>query len=397
MMFMSSQQGSLAPRTLSVLLILSLISSCIELEIAAPVFPEMASVFHASTHSIGTTVTINLIAFAVASLVYGPLADRYGRRPVMIAGNVLLLIGTTACVLAPSLLLLLIARAVQGAGAATSAVVVSAIIADVYSPKDAGKLYGIMNFIFTSLMAGSPVVGVGAHYLLGWQGPYVVVALTVAIATLALVWKLPETKSCAQESVQSLDVTHYLALLKCPRFLRLASIPNFLYAFCVTFTTSASFLLIDNLNVSPRSYSLLQGSLLGVYAVTSLLTGRLGFSLATSIKWGVSFVTGGSLFLVVASTPLSITTAAALVYIGSALLYPVIFAESMTVFPHLRGYASSFIMASRYATCAVSTMVSTFVFRGSVESFTLPLVGIGIVVLLLTGYTAYEVSRRRDI
>lgn len=146
-------------RFLPVLLVLSLINSCIELEISAPGFPEMMKYFQASTVQISLTITYNLIGFCLAALIYGPLSENYGRRMVMIIGNGILAIGALGCVLAPNLEWLYVSRLFQGLGAATSAVIVSAIIADVYPLRKAASLYGIMNAVFTLVMALAPTLG----------------------------------------------------------------------------------------------------------------------------------------------------------------------------------------------------------------------------------------------
>ncbi|MEY3196900.1 MAG: hypothetical protein RLZZ59_268, partial [Pseudomonadota bacterium] len=144
---------------LNFLLIFALLNSCIELEISAPSFPDVVTYFAVSERMVGLTITYNLVGFCLASLVHGPLSEYYGRRPVMVVGNFVLAVGAVGCALAPSLEFLLLSRFIQGIGAATSAVVVSAIIADVYYGDKAAKLYGFMNAFFTAVMAISPILG----------------------------------------------------------------------------------------------------------------------------------------------------------------------------------------------------------------------------------------------
>src|SRR5437868_14748147 len=110
------------------LLILSLISCCIEVDISVPSFPDMAHYFQVSYVSIQLTIAVNFAGFCLASLFYGPLSDCYGRRKIMLIGNFLLLIGAAACVFATSLNILLLARFIQGLGASCSAVLVFTMI-----------------------------------------------------------------------------------------------------------------------------------------------------------------------------------------------------------------------------------------------------------------------------
>ena len=146
-------------KILPYLLIIALLNSCIELEISAPSFIDIATYFSVSAAVVGSTITYNLFGFSLASILYGPLSESYGRRRIMLIGNGILTIGAIGCVIASSIDWLLMARFIQGLGAATSAVVVSAIVADVYDSRQSAKLYGIMNAVFTSVMAISPVLG----------------------------------------------------------------------------------------------------------------------------------------------------------------------------------------------------------------------------------------------
>ena len=111
----------------------------------------------------------------------------------MLMGNGILAIGAIGCVIAPSISFLLFARFIQGLGAATSAVVVSAIIADRYKTKEASKLYGLMNAVFTTLMALAPVMGGFINNAIGWRGNYGVVALICGASWFLLMAFLPET------------------------------------------------------------------------------------------------------------------------------------------------------------------------------------------------------------
>ena len=175
------------------LLIFALINSCIELEISAPSFPSIMSYFGVAEDIVGLTITTNLIGFCIAASLYGPLSDAFGRRRIMLMGNGILAIGAIGCVIAPSISFLLFARFIQGLGAATSAVVVSAIIADRYKTKEASKLYGLMNAVFTTLMALAPVMGGFINNAIGWRGNYGVVALICGASWFLLMAFLPET------------------------------------------------------------------------------------------------------------------------------------------------------------------------------------------------------------
>ena len=92
------------PMILPFLLIFALINSSIELEISAPSFPNIMQDFQTSESMVGLTITYNLVGFCLASLVYGPLSECFGRRKIMLNGNAILAIGALACVFVTSIL-----------------------------------------------------------------------------------------------------------------------------------------------------------------------------------------------------------------------------------------------------------------------------------------------------
>ena len=140
------------------------------------------------------TIAVNFFGFCLSSVAYGPLSDCYGRRNVMLIGNAIMLIGAVLCVVAHNIELLLIARFIQGFGASTSAVVVFAMIADVYETDKAAKLIGLMNSLITVFMSITPLAGGFINNLVGFRGNYFIIALVSVISWIMLYFQLPETK-----------------------------------------------------------------------------------------------------------------------------------------------------------------------------------------------------------
>ena len=108
------------PRRFLPLLILSLIACCIEVDISVPGFPDMGRHFNVEDGIIQMTIAYNFLGFCLGAAIYGPLSDAYGRRPIMIWGNAILLLGAIGCVIAPSIPFLLATRLIQGIGASAS-------------------------------------------------------------------------------------------------------------------------------------------------------------------------------------------------------------------------------------------------------------------------------------
>lgn len=262
-------------KSLPFILMFALINSCIELEISAPSFPDIVVAFNTSESMVGLTITYNLIGFCLASLVYGPLSDCFGRRRIMLIGNAILVIGAIACVIATSISWLLIARIIQGIGAATSAVVVSAIIADVYKAEQAAKLYGLMNAVFSTMMAFAPIIGGIINYQIGWRGNYGAVAIICVISWFFIYLLLPETKS----EVEKLNIREllngYKQLFSSVSFLSAATAPSLLYGGYMAFVAIAPFIYMNNFNLDMASYTFNQGAIITSFAITSAAFGQI--------------------------------------------------------------------------------------------------------------------------
>lgn len=369
------------------LYIISLIACCIEVDISVPSFPGLVEYFNTTESLAQQTVSINFLAFFIGSLIVGPLADAYGRRPVMIAGNAILMIGALNCVWAPSVFFLLLARFIQGLGASTSAVVVFAMIADTYKGRKATQLIGLMNCAFTCLMAVSPVIGSYLNEIFGWRGSYAVVAIISVISWLSLVFALPETLKIKKSISLRKSVHDLKCLLRSHLFLQASFSPTLLYASYLSFITSASFLYIKTFKLSIHLYALHQAFIVGMFAVISVFSGII-LKYVSSLKCillGIGISSGGVLaFLLVSIISPSVlltTITVSLFAIGSALFYPVVFAASLEIFPNIKGTVTSLIMSKRALIVAFSTFVTGYFYNGDP-------VRIALIMTILTGISA---------
>ncbi len=352
------------------LYILSLIACCIEVDISVPSFPALVEYFETTESLAQHTVSINFLGFFISALIVGPLADAYGRRPVMIIGNAILMIGALGCVWAPTISILLFSRFVQGIGAATSAVVVFAMIADTHKGEKATQLIGLMNCALSCLMAASPVVGCYLNEAFGWRGSYTIVALFSFISWSLLALALPETLAIKRPIDLKELFNNTTNLLKNKAFLQTSIAPSLLYAAYLSFITCASFLYMQTFKLSMHLYALHQALIVAVFALVSLLSGNIlkhiGPRKCVSVGIGLSIV-GTSAFLLVSLVAPSeaLTTGTISIFaIGSALFYPVVFTSSLEIFPNFKGSATSLVMGKRAIIVAFVTWTTGSFYNG---------------------------------
>ena len=217
------------------------------------------------TRELGTTVataqltmSVLILAFGLAQLVWGPVADRHGRRPVLLAGIVLYLTAVLAGMSAPHIDLLIVARGAQGAALAALVVVARAMVRDLYAPAEGTR---VMSWAMSGLgliAIGSPLLGGWVTSVWGWRAPFTVVAL-FALVILAWIWRVvPET--IAQTNPDALRVGPLLAswrrILVHPNFLAWAGLTSATYAGLFLFLAGSPFVYINVLGLSPAGYGL---------------------------------------------------------------------------------------------------------------------------------------------
>lgn len=379
------------------LLIFALLNSCIELEISAPSFPEIMRYFSVSENMVGMTITYNLIGFCIASVIYGPLSEYYGRRKVMILGNGILSIGALGCAIAPSIEFLLISRLIQGFGAATSAVIVSAIIADVYNHQKATSLYGIMNAIFTSVMSLAPILGGFITMHVGFRGNYSFVAIICISAWILLLKYLPETLK-EEDRAKNLGIKeiglNYKKLLSSKLFMASTIVPSLLYCGYLSFVAVAPFIYMNEFELTLLGYTSHQAIAVFAFALVSIFAGRVTklFGAKAIIYLSLILCFLGSLLMILSYDECIFTFAVSIFYIGSAFLYPIIFASSLEIFPEIKGFASSAIMTIRYLLCSLVTGFTIYLYDGDFIALSLIMFGLGVMISILSIFLLKRVN-----
>ncbi|MES2252728.1 MAG: multidrug effflux MFS transporter [Pseudomonadota bacterium] len=336
------------------LLILSLIVCCIETDMSAPSFPDMSKHFNVSEGMIQYTIAVNFLGFCFASLLYGALSDSYGRRPIMVIGNALMVVGALGCVWSPSIEMLLAARFIQGIGASASAVVVFAMIADTYQGTESLKRIGIMNSALTIFMSVAPIAGSFINQAIGWRGNYAVVAFLSLVSWLLLVFFLPETRHERSAFSVGKLVRDYKRVFSNKTFIHASSVPSLLCAAYMAFIACAAFLYTKTFGLSLNGYALHQGIIVASFSVMSIFAGGLMSRLGKrkSVAVGMGFFTTGMLCILAlglmgSHAAIFVTIAMMLVAFGDAIVYAIIFTLSLEIFPEHKGVASSAIMSVR--------------------------------------------------
>jgi DHA1 family bicyclomycin/chloramphenicol resistance-like MFS transporter len=315
-----------------------------------PALPMVAADLGASIAGVQATLSAFFIAFGVSQLVYGPLSDRMGRRPPLLIGLGVFLLGTLGCVLAPDVGWLTAARVVQGIGAAAVMVVPRAVIRDLHSGPAAARMMATVMLVIAVSPMLAPLAGSAVMALAGWRAIFGVLAAAGAISILLTIFALPETLAPAERaSIRPADLARGAARLMTDRtFLGLTFAAGFGLASFFVFIASASFVYTGAFGLSPTEFSLAFALNAFGFFAASQAAGRLGarFGMERLVMGGVvgfAVVTAALLVATLAGHG-SLPVIAAALFVANAFLGLVIPTSAVLALdphPDIAGLASS--------------------------------------------------------
>lgn len=359
---------------LVVLIVISLLGCCMEIDISIPSFPSMMTFFSASATQVQNTLSLNFLAVCLSGLCYGPLSERYGRQKLMVYGATCFLIGALGCVFSLSIYQLMFWRFIQGLGASSTMVLGFTMISDKYNNEQAAHYIGKINAYVTIFMAFAPILGSIIINYFSWKANFTVIALIAFIAWLFLTIQLPETNP-QKKPIQAIGILKdYWQLITHKQFMLFAAMPNVLVTAYLTFVGSAAFYYINTCHLSYFEYAIHQGLVVFSFSATSFYAGKLITKIGprNALNFGMFSCVLGAIFLGIFAFlyPFEakwITFSMCLFAVGCAFPMSVIFAQSLDLIPTLRGASASFIMSSRLLISAFGIAISGLLFDGSMR------------------------------
>ena len=360
------------------------------LQIFVPALPTIQAHFAVSTGTAQLALSLSILANAVAALSYGPLSDRFGRRPVMLVGLVLFIVGSVMCAVAPSIGLLILGRIVQAAGAAAGMVIARAIVRDLYERERAASMIAYLTMAMVVAPMLSPSFGAFLLELFDWRAIFVAVTAIGLLLTWGAQRRLRETRAGGFGGGWSL-LSGAARLARSPAFIAYILQSTFAISVFFSFVAAAPYYVIDVLGRSATEYGvwfiLISLGFMGGNFVTARLTRRIGLDrmvligscvMLLGIGLAAGLTTGGPW------TPAALFVPMVLATFGSGLAIPNAQAGAISVDPLLAGTASG---VSGFTQMLVAALVSQAV--GVLQNGTpYPMLGfmVGGAVIALLGF-----------
>ncbi len=249
----------------------------ISTDLYLPSLPGMARAFGGDVDQVQLTLSLFLAGFAVGQLVYGPLSDRFGRRPVLLAGVALFVIATAVCALAPSLPMLIASRFVQALGACAGPVIGRAVVRDVYGREGAARVLAYMSAAIALAPAIGPIIGGFLEIWFGWRANFVAL-LVFGIAGLAGAYAiLPETNRDPdpRAAMPVAILSTFGMLLRNRAFLGYMLCYTAGYGTLFAFISGSSFVFIEAVGLAPEQFGFCFAFMVVGYIAGAVLSGRL--------------------------------------------------------------------------------------------------------------------------
>jgi len=319
-------------------------------QIFLPSLPAIRDGFGVDEGTAQLALSLSMLGMAVATLAYGSLADRFGRRPVLLGGMGLLLAGSLACAAAPSIGVLIAGRIVQAAGGASGMVVTRAIVVDVYGRERSGQvLAALLTAMMIAPMLATPLGGV-LNDTLGWRANFLAIAAAAAAMLGFVFLRLGETRPAGAGGAGSsawLPLADYRRLLASRCFNGFAFQGAFAMAAFTAYSTGAPYALQGAIGLSATEVGLSFVVISVGFAAGGLLAMRLPASLRLSRRAMAGSLAGVAATTVAAALALGdVWTVAAVVAPAAAfgfatgITMPASQAGAIGAVPELSGTAS---------------------------------------------------------
>ena len=354
----------LRPNTIGLTALLGLLTAFgpVATDMYVPSMPDIGRLLGASTSDVQLTLSCYLVGIAIGQVIYGPISDRRGRKPVLLVALALFCLASALCAVAPNIETLIVARTLQALGGSGAIVLPRAIVRDLYSGERAGRELSRIGAIMSVAPVAAPLAGGILQLAFGWRANFFAI-LGIGVLASIIVWRaMPETvPHCSQQPMSVIRIVRgYRTLAENRAFLAHLGIVACSYAGLFAWISGSPFVLQGLYGLSAFGFALAfaaacLGSLAGAALAASLVM-RIGLDLTIGLGT-LALAVGG--FAMVASLALGLAPVASLVlsmviyHWGLMLAMPQAIAGGMTPFPDRAGAASSLIGVSQQTSAAV--------------------------------------------
>jgi Bcr/CflA subfamily drug resistance transporter len=367
--------------------------------IYSPSLPDIAHSLAVPDSWVEYTLTIYLAGFAVGTLFWGKLSDRLGRKPCLLIGIAVFILGCVGCYFSTSITQLMISRFLQSFGGSTGSVLGQAITRDVFRGVERGKVYSTVAAALFLSPAIGPFIGGAIDQFFGWTSIFLVLMIAGILVFLSTMFKLPETHSNRTASTSLSKIARNL--IRDKHVLGYGLVVAAANGIHFSYYAEGPFYLIDLLGLSPSVYGLtfIGFGFMGILGAWLSRTLHQYFS-SKSILWkGILIQLSAVSFFLIATLTLEIFPLPPLISIivtvgsmatlsaGTAMIVPNCLSLALEDYQHAVGTASSLFGFFYYTLASLMTLFMGLLHNDT--KYSMPLYFFGIVLLILVVFLQF--------
>jgi len=363
-----------------------------EFDLFVPAFPELQNQFHLSPFWVELSLSINFVAYCISLFVVGDLADRYGRKSIILIGLLTFIFGSVLCLSSNSYYTFLGGRLLQGIGIAAP-ILSFLIISDLYSIKNQQFLMTILNASLNTAAAFAPVIGSYITKYFHWEGNFVTLLLMGLVTFLMTLFFIPNHKISLHKKIPVLHT--YVAIFKSKTLVLLMIFFVIMFVPYWIFVGISPLLYMKDLGVNLTHFGYYQGSLALTFALGSLLFGiiinKYDQKKMLYVANQVFILSLISIIFITfknSSNPLIITLAFIPFVIGQIIPSNIIYPLYLNLMPEAKGRLTAIIQGGRLIFASIGLQIAGYFYQGSFRNIgiivcTFVLMGIIMMILVL--------------
>ena len=343
--------------------------SGMEFDLFAPSFPEIQQHFNLTPFWVEALLSINFIGYCGGLFIVGFLADHYGRKPIILIGLTIFILGSIICLGGNSYPLMLLGRFLQGIGVAAPSILSFLIVADLYSLKEQQSLFAILNGIMNISVGLAPVLGSYISLYFHWQGNFIALLLLSIFVFVMTIFCVPFQKQIPKREPL---LQGYMAVMRSKplmlllTYMVISSVPYWI------FVGISPLLYMKDLGVSLPHFGYYQGCLAFIFALGTFLYKFIMDKVASKQMlvlsnriFAFSFVMIGVLAGFNINNPLLITLSIIMFVIGQIIPGTLLYPLSLNLVPEAKACAAALIQGSRLILTAIALQITGYFYQHS--------------------------------
>ena len=336
--------------------------------------PSMTRSLSAPPEQVQLTLSLYMYGWGVTQIFVGPLTDRFGRRPALIAGLALFVAASLACAVARNIETLIAARVAQAIGMGTVAVVPRAIVRDLYSGEHAARMLSLMGIVLGIAPIVAPIIGSHLHVWFGWQANFVFVAAYGATALACVIAAFPETIRARDVRATTPEVilANYGSVLRSRTYIGYVLVAASGSSGLFAFLAGSAFVFVNVIGTGEEGF----GFLFGAVMLGNIIGATVGSRVV--VRLGIDRMLGYSTWLMLFSGlalaalawgrvahPLAIVVPMFLFMVALMTTMPQATAGALSAFPEIAGSAASLLLFCQFVLASTAALIVGMTFDGS--------------------------------